>query len=148
MRLPRRLGDRGGAGRRRSGPTEERSRPVGGPEQGERVRMRANDVYQSACGALSDRMTAETPRVRPDIIVCDLQMCMFRYHRAELVLTLFRSTSSKMPLDRKIRTTGIKGSATSVVASSFEPNLVCCCFASVSGLDRLFIRQLRPQSDI
>ncbi len=42
----------------------------------------------------------------------------------------------------------IKGSATSVVHPSFELNLACCCFTSASGLDRLFTKQLRPQSDI
>jgi hypothetical protein len=41
-----------------------------------------------------------------------------------------------------------EGSATEVVASSFEPNLVCCRFNSVSGLDRWFSRQLRKQADI
>jgi hypothetical protein len=80
--------------------------------------------------------------------MCDLDVCMYRDDHAEVGLTLFRSISSKMPLTRKIRTTRIKGSATQVVASSFEPNLVCCRFNLVSGLTRLFSRQQRPYADI
>jgi hypothetical protein len=77
-----------------------------------------------------------------------LHMHVCRYDHAEVMLTLLRSISSKMPLNCKIRTARIKGSATEVVASSFEPNLVCCRFNSVSRLGRLFSRQLRPQSDV
>jgi hypothetical protein len=56
--------------------------------------------------------------------MCDLRlhMGMCCYDHAKVVLTLFRSITSKVQLNCKIRTTGVKGSATEVVASSFELN--------------------------
>ncbi len=71
---------------------------------------------------------------------------VYRYDRAEVISTLLisiRFQRCRCITDSK---GGIKGSATSVVASSLTN--VCCCFNSVSGLDRLFIRQLRPQDNI
>jgi hypothetical protein len=94
-------------------------------------------------------MTAETHCVA----VCasgkcmrDLHMHMYCYDCAEVVLTVFRSISSNMLLNHKIQTARIKGLATQGVASNFEPNLfVRRRFNSVSRLERLFIRQLRPE---
>jgi hypothetical protein len=76
---------------------------------------------------------------------------MYRYDRAEVVffflLFLDQSDFKVMPSNRRFKQR-IKGSATSVVASSFELNQRVLLIHLVSGLDRLFIRQLRPQSDI
>jgi hypothetical protein len=49
--------------------------------------------------------------------MCDIHMCISRYDHAdsEVGLGLFRSISSEMPLNRKIRTARKKGSATEVV---------------------------------
>ena len=152
-------------GSRRSGPAEDRAQPAEDRSRRTRRGSGLTTSIRRAGGALTNRMTAEaathkvglmiertvvTLGVRADMIhMYDLHMCMCRCDRAEVVLTLFISKmGSKMPLNRKIRTAGIKGLATEVVASRFEPNLMCCCFTSVSGLDRLFSRQLRPQSDI
>jgi hypothetical protein len=60
--------------------------------------------------------------------MCDIHMCMDRCDRAEVVLTLLRSIIAKMPLNRKIWMTGIKGSAAEVAVSGFEPTL--CVAAS------------------
>jgi hypothetical protein len=64
--------------------------------------------------------------------MCDLHICMCCCDHAEVELTLLRSTSSKMRLtrNRKIRATGIKGSGTKFVASSFEPNL-CVAYSTL-----------------
>jgi hypothetical protein len=64
---------------------------------------------------------------------CGLHMCMCHNDHAEVVLTLFRSMGSKISLEFDIRTTGIKGSATEVVASGFEPSLVCCLFKDLTA---------------
>jgi hypothetical protein len=62
-----------------------------------------------------------------------------------VVLTLFRSTSSKMSLVSENRMTGIKGSATEAVESTFEPNRVCCRFISVFELDSFISKRTRMQ---
>ena len=77
--------------------------------------------------------------------MCDLNMHMCRYDSAEVELLIFRTIGFQRCHRIADSKGGIKGSATSVVASSFELNQ---CFTSVSGLNRLFIRQLRQQSDI
>ncbi len=43
--LPKDAASRMTRGSRRSWPAEDQSRPVGGPEQEDRVRIRADDVY-------------------------------------------------------------------------------------------------------
>ncbi len=48
-------------------------------------------------------------------------MHMGRYDHPEVVLTLFRSSFKVMPLNRRFKRR-IKGTATSVVVSSFELN--------------------------
>jgi hypothetical protein len=58
------------------------------------VRIRTDDVYRSTGGALTYRMTAETPRVRADIafvFYARNAIFMYRYDRAEVGLTLFKS---------------------------------------------------------
>jgi hypothetical protein len=69
-------------------------------------------------------MTAEILRVRADIacVFYVLHMHMYRYDRAEGVLTLFRSIGfQSYAVESQIQTAN-KGLATSVVASSFELN--------------------------
>ncbi len=134
-----RLGDRGGAGRRRTGPrqAEGRSRRTGGGSE-------PTTSIRSAGGAFTNRMTAETLGVRADIACVPKHMLM----GPEVVLTLFRSIVKVMPLNRRFKSGGIKGTATSVAVSSFELNHVCCCFTSASGLDSLFIEHTRQQDDI
>jgi hypothetical protein len=83
--------------------------------------------------------------------MCDLHMHMYRYDRAKVVLTLFRSIRyQSYAVESQIQTANrLNGSATPVVASSFELNQRVLLFTSASGLDSLFIRQLvRPQSVI
>jgi hypothetical protein len=65
----------------------------------------------SAGGALTYRMTAETPRVRADI-ACVTYTC---------TCTITTHETSKMPLNRRFERR-IKGSAASVAVSSFELN--------------------------
>ncbi len=62
---------------RRSGPAEDRAQAGGGPEQEDRGRIRADDVYpgRNAGGAFTNRMTAETLGVRADI-ACVLYICI------------------------------------------------------------------------
>ncbi len=66
-----------------------------------------------------------------------------RYNHAEVVLTRFRSISSKMSLESEMPPTGIKGWTREVVASTFEPNLAYCRFDKVLALDQLYIMDKR-----
>ena len=61
---------------RRSGPAEDRAQAGGGPEQEDRGRIQADDVYSEchAGGAFTDRMMAETLGVRADT-ACVLYIC-------------------------------------------------------------------------
>ncbi len=63
----------------------------GGPEQEDRGRIRADDVYPEYWRSthLSDG-GGDTPRASRHCM-CDLHMHMYRYDRAEGALTLFRS---------------------------------------------------------
>jgi hypothetical protein len=100
----------------RAQPAEGRSRRTGG-------RIRADDVYPECWRSihLSDD-GGDTLRASGHCM-CDLHMHMGRYDQPEVVLTLFRSIRFQvMPLNRRFNQR-IKGSATSVVASSFELNL-------------------------
>jgi hypothetical protein len=74
--------DRAGGG---PGPTG------GGPEQEDRGRIRADDVYPECWRSthLSDD-GGDTP-CASGYCMCDLHMHMYRHYRAEVVLTLFRS---------------------------------------------------------
>ena len=99
---------------RRSGPAEEgRSRRTGGGSG-------PTTSIRSAGGAFTNRMTADTPRASGHCMRT-LHMHMGRYDHPEVVLTLFRSIFKVMPLNCRFNQR-IKGSATSVVASSFELN--------------------------
>ena len=74
---------------RRSGPAEDRARAGGGPEQEDRGRIRADDVYPECWRSthlLDDG--GDTPRASGHCM-CDLHMHMHPYDRAEVVLTLF-----------------------------------------------------------
>ncbi len=63
----------------------------GGPEKEDRGRIRADDVYPECWWSthLSDD-GGDTPRASGHCM-CNLQMHMYRYDRAEVVTTLFRS---------------------------------------------------------
>jgi hypothetical protein len=63
----------------------------GGPEQEDRGRIRAGNVYPEYWWSthLSDD-GGDTPRASGHCI-CDIHMRMYRYDRAEVVLTIFRS---------------------------------------------------------
>ncbi len=94
----------------------------GGPEQEDRGRIRADDVYLECRRSihLSDD-GGVTPRASGHCM-CDLHMHMYRYDRAEVVLTLFRSIRFQViPLNHRFERR-IKGTATSVAVSSFELN--------------------------
>jgi hypothetical protein len=59
----------------------------------------------SAGGALTDRMTAATLRVRADIRMRVLHMYMYRHNSAEVVLTLFKINQiSKYAVESQIQT--------------------------------------------
>ena len=112
-----------------SGIEEERAGGAGGgPEQDDRAGSGPTTSIRSTGGALTDRMTAETLRVRADNAghcMCDLHMHMGRYDHAEVVLTLFgsiRFQSYAVELQIRISKGRIKGTATSVAVSSFELN--------------------------
>ena len=57
----------------------------GGPEQEDRGRIRADDVYPEYFSDDSGDTPCASGHCR-----CDLHMQMYRYDRAEVVLTLFR----------------------------------------------------------
>ncbi len=73
----------------------------GGPEQEDRGRIRDDDGYLECWRSthlLDDG--GDTRRAR-GYCMCDLHMHMYRYDRAEVVLTLFRSINSKVPLNSR-----------------------------------------------
>ncbi len=100
-------------GSRGTGPAEDRAQPAEGRSRRTGGGSGPTTSIRSTGGALTDRMTAETLRVRG---TCDLDIHMYRYDRAEVVLTLFGSIGFRRFNQR------IKGPAASVVASSFELN--------------------------
>ncbi len=77
----------------------------GGPEQEDRGWIRANDVYPECWRSihLSDD-GRDTPRAS-EHCMCDLHMHMYRYDRAEVVLTLFRSIRSQSYIGGQTRET-------------------------------------------
>ena len=81
-----RLGVRGGAGRRRTGPkpAEGRSRRTGSGS-------RPTTSILNAGGAFTNPMTAENTRRASGLGMWTLHMHMGRYDHPEVVLTLFRS---------------------------------------------------------
>ncbi len=93
-----------------SGIEEERAGEGPGRNRGMGCRLRPATSIQSAGGALTDRMTAETLRVRADIACVTYTCTCTTVTTAEVVFTLFRSIKSKMSLESQIRTTGINGS--------------------------------------
>jgi hypothetical protein len=93
----------------------------GGSEQEDRVWIRADDVYSEywqSTHRLDDGGDTVSPRASGHCM-CDLHMHMYRYDRAEVVLTLFRSIGSQ---SYAVESQRIRGSVTSLVASSFELN--------------------------
>jgi hypothetical protein len=72
--------------------------------------------------------------------MCDLHMHVYRYDRAEVMLALFRSI--------KFQSYAVESQIQTANKTALNSTNVCCCFTLASGLDRLFIEQLRPHSDI
>jgi hypothetical protein len=69
----------------RAGPTDE------GPEQEDRGQIRADDVYAECWRSAHLSDDGGDTRCESGHCMCDLHMHMYRYDRAEVVLTLFRS---------------------------------------------------------
>jgi hypothetical protein len=79
---------------RRSGPVEDQAQPAEGQSRRTGGGSGPTTSKRNAGGAFTYWMTAETLGVRPRAsghCMCDLHMHMYRYDRAEVGLTLFRS---------------------------------------------------------
>ncbi len=94
----------------------------GGPEQEDRGRIRADDVYPECWRSIHKSDDGGDTRRASGHCMCDLHIHMYHYDRAEVVLTLLDQLDFKvMPLNRRLEWR-IKGTATSVAVSSFELN--------------------------
>ncbi len=127
-----RLGVRGGAGRRRTGPepAEGRSRRTEGGSG-------PTTSIRSAGGACTNRMTAETLGVASGHFVLK-HMHMGRYDHPEVLLTLFRSILQSYAVESQIQIRQNKrnsnfrcciqalDSTTCVAASPWHPDLTAC----------------------
>jgi hypothetical protein len=121
MHLLGRLGDRGGAGRRRTGPNRRRA-GAGGLGPGADPCWRS--IHVSVDGG-------DTPRASGHCL-CDLHMHMYRYDRAEVVLTLFRSNRFQRCRYRfERRNKGVSNIRCCIQA--LNSTNVCFCFTSASG---------------
>jgi hypothetical protein len=76
---------------RRSGPAEDRAQAGGGPEQEDRGRIRADDVYPECWRSIHQSDDGGDTWCTSGHGMCTLHMHMGRYDYSEVVLTLFRS---------------------------------------------------------
>jgi hypothetical protein len=95
MKLLGRLGDRGGAGRRRTGPNRRRA-GEGGPG-----RIRADDVYPECWRSTHLSDDGGDTRRASDHCMCDIHMHTYRYDRAEVVLTLLDQSDFKDAIESR-----------------------------------------------
>ena len=86
---------------RRSGPAEDRARQAEGRSRRTGGGSGPTTSIRNAGGAFTNRMMAETLRVRADIACVDPRMHMGRYDHPEVVLTLFRSVESQIRKAKK-----------------------------------------------
>jgi hypothetical protein len=116
----------------------------GGPEQEDRGRIRADDVYPEYWRSIHIlEEGGDTPRASGHCM-CVLHMHMGRYDRAEAVLTLFRSIEfQSYAVESQIRKANKRVSNIRCCIQALNSTNVSCCFTSVSRLDRLFIEQPR-----
>jgi hypothetical protein len=105
----------------RSGPAEDRAQPAEGLSRRTGGGSGPTTSIRNAGGAFTNRMTAETLGVRADI-ACVYDICIRAVTTTERGIDSFEINQiSKMPLNRRFERR-IDGSATAVVASSFELN--------------------------
>ena len=74
----------------------------GGPEQEDRGRIRADDVYPECWQSIHQSNGGGDTPLASGPCMCDLHMHMGRYDHPEVALTLFRSTDFKvMPFNHR-----------------------------------------------
>ncbi len=88
---------------RRSGPAEDRIQASGGPEQEDRGRIRADDVYPECWRSIHISDDGGDTRRVSGHCMCTLHMHMGRYNHPEVLLTLFRSTFKVYAVESQIR---------------------------------------------